>query len=109
VAAELQQREALNYPPYGQLILLRLSATNPVAVQTGADRVAQFLTQHHPNCELLGPAPATILRVARRYRWQILLKVPSDREAALPELDHLRSCCGSAVSLTIDIDPMNLM
>ena len=117
VAAELEQREALNYPPYGRLILLRLSGVNPGAVQKAAERVGEFLarsfqalqSESQPDYELLGPAPASILRVARRYRWQILLKVPSQVETGLIDWEALRSHCGSAVSLAIDIDPMNLM
>ena len=109
VAIELEQRKALNFPPYGRLILLRLSGVNPIAVQKAAERVGEFLERSHPEYELLGPAPASILRVARRYRWQILLKVPSQIEANLPDWEALRSHCGSMVSLAIDIDPMNLM
>ena len=30
---ELEQRQALSYPPYGQLILLRLSSPDPTTVQ----------------------------------------------------------------------------
>jgi primosomal protein N' (replication factor Y) (superfamily II helicase) len=107
--AELQQRQMLAYPPYGRLILLRLSSPNAVAVQSAAQRVAQTLTQPDSLYSVIGPAPATILRVANRYRWQILLKFPPD--TALPPIDWdiLRSLCGATVSLTIDIDPLNVM
>lgn len=110
VESELHQRASLNYPPYGRLILLRLSSPNPVAVQKAADRVAEALTPlQSDGIERLGPAPATILRVSRRYRWQILLKVPQDCPATLPDLAELRSLCPSSVSLTIDVDPLNLL
>ena len=97
--------------------MLRLSGVNPVAVQKAAERVGEFLarsladlqSESQPDYELLGPAPASILRVARRYRWQILLKVPSQVETGLIDWEALRSHCGSTVSLAIDIDPMNLM
>jgi primosomal protein N' (replication factor Y) (superfamily II helicase) len=109
VVSELQQREMLNYPPYGQLVLLKFSAMNPVAVQKAAERVARSLSQFDHNYELLGPAPATVLRVAGRYRWRILLKFPGRVAPVMPDLEALRSLCGSSVSLAIDIDPMNLM
>ena len=108
VEAELQQRASLNYPPYGRLILLRLSSTSPVAVQAAAERIAQMLILP-PGVDLLGPAPATILRVARRYRWQILLKAAADVPFTLPDLADLRALCPATVSLTLDIDPLNLM
>jgi primosomal protein N' (replication factor Y) len=107
VLSELQQRSVLNYPPYGKLALLRLSAMNPAVVQKAAERVAQTLSRSQ-DYELLGPAPATVLRVAGRYRWRILLKF-SQAAPVMPDLEELRALCGPNVSLTIDIDPMNLM
>ena len=59
--------------------------------------------------ERLGPAPAMILRVARRYHWQILLKLPLQASAKLPDVTTLRSLCASSVSLTIDVDPLNML
>jgi primosomal protein N' (replication factor Y) (superfamily II helicase) len=110
VAAELEQRASLNYPPYGRLILLRLSSPSAIAVQAAAERIAHTLTPTLPSgVELLGPAPASILRVARRYRWQILLKTPATVDFALPDLADLRALCPQSVSLTLDIDPLNLM
>ena len=111
---ELQERAALNYPPYGQLILLRLSSTSAELVQNIAQQVAQVLSlkangHPGPGYEILGPAPASILRVANRYRWQILLKFPTGIVPESLDWQRVRSLCPSAVSLTIDIDPLNLM
>ncbi len=115
--AELQQRAALNYPPYGQLILLRLSSPNPELVQTTAQDLAQFLQEKLDQAglawQLLGPAPANILRVANRYRWQILLKLPPNLSAHMPSamlpVAELRSRCPTPVRLTIDVDPLSLL
>jgi primosomal protein N' (replication factor Y) len=110
VQAELQHRASLNYPPYGRLILFKLSSMNPVAVQTAANRIAQALQPlQGAGIEQLGPAPATILRVARRYRWQILLKLPMDSSIILPDVAELRSLCPTSISLTIDVDPITLL
>ncbi|WP_390883463.1 hypothetical protein [Kovacikia minuta] len=109
IQTELEHRATLNYPPYRQLILLRFSSSNPVAVQKAAERVADALTPlQTAGAERLGPAPATILRVARRYRWQILLKLPLESSTNLPDLAELRALCPSTVSLTIDVEPLNL-
>ncbi|HEY9646490.1 MAG TPA: primosomal protein N', partial [Chroococcidiopsis sp.] len=110
VAAELEQRAGLNYPPCGRLVLLRLSGPNADAVQQAAEQVGDYigrLADQPAGFELLGPAPAPILRVAQRYRWQLLLKCS---EQAQLNLDPavLRSHCPTSVSLTIDVDPLNL-
>jgi len=108
-AAELHQRVDLNYPPYGRLILLRLSSTDAAEVENTAQMLATELNNSN-SCgyEILGPAPASIVRVANRYRWQILLKF-AQAVLPLPDWNSLRSLCPSSVSLTIDVDPLNLM
>lgn len=108
--AELQQRQEMHYPPYGQLILLRLSSPNPEVVQATAEALAALLAPDVAgDYEILGPAPAQVMRVARRFRWQILLKrLPeATRQQWLLDPQRLRSHCPSTVSLTIDVDPLN--
>jgi primosomal protein N' (replication factor Y) len=106
--AELQQREALDYPPYGRLILLRLSSLDPIQVQNTAAIIATNFKEEE-GFEILGPAPASILRVANRYRWQILLKFAGDALPNLPDWSAIRALCPSSVSLMIDVDPVNIM
>jgi primosomal protein N' (replication factor Y) (superfamily II helicase) len=106
--AELAERQALNYPPYGRLILLRLSSLDPIQVQNTAQIIATFLNDKE-GFEILGPAPASILRVANRYRWQILLKFAPDALPNLPDWPEVRSLAPASVSLTIDVDPVNIM
>ncbi|BBD59312.1 primosomal protein N' [Nostoc sp. HK-01] len=101
--AELEQRQDLDYPPYGRLILLRLSSLDPIQVQN----TAQIITTHlgsNAGFEILGPAPAGVMRVANRYRWQILLKFSPDELPQLPNWEEIRDLCGDRVSLTIDVD-----
>ncbi|MBD1940229.1 primosomal protein N' [Microcoleus sp. FACHB-68] len=110
IAAELEQRAALNYPPYGRLILLRLSGADEAEVEATAERLVSVLqpASEVPVFEILGPAPAPIMRVANRYRWHILLKFPLDLPFDLPAFESLRAVCPGSVSLTIDVDPLNL-
>ncbi|WP_421657769.1 primosomal protein N' [Leptothermofonsia sp. ETS-13] len=108
--AELAHRISLNYPPCGRLILFRFSSPHPMAVQKAAERVATALSSlEATGVERLGPAPATILRVANRYRWQILLKFPTETTVNLPDLSELRALCPREVSLTVDVDPLHLL
>jgi primosomal protein N' (replication factor Y) len=111
VAAELLQRQTLRFPPHNRLVLLKFSSPDPLAVQKTAKRIAAVLApqQAESGYELLGPAPASILRVARRYRWQVLLKLPLDQAVELPDWNELRSLCPPNVSMTVDVDPLNLL
>jgi primosomal protein N' (replication factor Y) (superfamily II helicase) len=107
---ELEQRAELNYPPYGNLILIKLSSINEREVAQAAETLADVLINTlNPEYEILGPAPANIMRVARRYRWQILLKFPATAKDDLPDLNSLlRSPLPRSVSMTIDVDPINI-
>jgi primosomal protein N' (replication factor Y) (superfamily II helicase) len=108
VEEELPQRLALNYPPYGRLILLRLSSLDATAVQNTAQIIAAALPQQ-PGLDILGPSPAAVMRVANRYRWQILLKIGANALPELPDWEYIRSLSSEHVSLTIDVDPINMM
>ncbi len=114
---ELQSRRDLHYPPYGRLALLRFSGVEASLVEATATQVAEALQppmdQSAPYV-VLGPAPAAIPRVARSYRWQVLLKAaidPDNGNAAdypWPDLESIRDRCPPNVNLTIDIDPLHL-
>jgi primosomal protein N' (replication factor Y) len=108
IAAEWAQRQLLQYPPAGQMVLLRLSSTDEKAVQQTAHALAQRVTQQLADSpfQLLGPAPAPIPRVAQRFRWHLVVKGPA--QCPLPDLQGLKQHCPAAVSLAIDVDPLNL-
>jgi primosomal protein N' (replication factor Y) len=109
IERELPERESLNYPPYGRLILIRLSGTDAIEVQQAAENVADVCLEKVGSvCEILGPAPATIIRVANRYRWHILLKFSAEIQDILADLTSLRSFCPHSVRVTIDVDPLSL-
>lgn len=107
---ELPERESLDYPPYGNLILLRFSGVDGDRVRESADTVGDICANLLPDSiEILGPAPANIMRVANRYRWQILLK---SVDIFTPEIKQvlltLKEYCHRSVSLVIDVDPLRI-
>ncbi|MGK7946430.1 MAG: primosomal protein N' [Microcystaceae cyanobacterium] len=109
ISNELPQRQELDYPPYGNLILLRFTGFKEEKVQQTAEAIADAcLSLVDNNCEILGPAPAAVMRVARRYRWHILLKFSQFSGDQRPDLESLRSLCPSDVKMTIDVDPLSV-
>jgi primosomal protein N' (replication factor Y) len=109
VEAELEQREGLSYPPYGRLILLRLSGLDGEEVQKTAEVLADACIEGlGTDREILGPAPATVQRVARRYRWQILIKFATEDGEIVRSLLTLKSLVPRGVSLAIDVDPLSM-
>jgi primosomal protein N' (replication factor Y) (superfamily II helicase) len=111
IAAELPERQMLNYPPYGKLILLRFSSLEADAVEQTVTEIGLALNNAAivGNYEVLGPAPATVMRVNNRYRWQIMLKYLANGSVILPDWEVLRSSCSNVVKMTIDVDPQNFL
>ncbi len=105
LARELQARRECGYPPWGRLILLRLSGGDAALVEQTAQKLACQLQEEAWEC--IGPAPAFIPRVANRYRWQLLLKNTADRP--WPNLRPLYRLCPPGVHLLIDVDPLELL
>ena len=116
-AAEIEFRRALNYPPFCRLVSLRVDGPKADEVESKAKILAQGLRAQlgrdaigREQIEVLGPAPAPILKLRSRYRWQLLLK--SKQSTMLLELaGHARTLLprSRACRLHIDVDPYNML
>lgn len=111
---ELEFRQEAGYPPYSYLAAFGFSGTSEQGVTDQAEQAVRLLTQTRQQLklrsEILGPAPAPIYRLRGRFRRQILLKAPS--RAALHSLIQAwrqSGCVVSAVRVTIDIDPVDML
>jgi primosomal protein N' (replication factor Y) (superfamily II helicase) len=105
LAGEMAVRKDFLYPPYGRMILLRLSGTDGARVEAEAERLAASISEGSSRCQVLGPSPATVMRVANRFRWQIVLKYPLETALELPDLPAV----AEGVSLSIDVEPLNFL
>ena len=112
---ELAARETMGYPPFGRMLLLRLSGARQDAAREAADLVAGALSgpMSAHGVRLLGPAPSPIARVKRRFHYQVLLVMPPDLPVGdlFPELlrplrERVRK---SGVRLEADVDPYQMM
>ena len=109
IETELAEREVLSYPPYGRLILIKLSGTNKIEVQQTSQVLGDICRDKvGTDCEILGPAPASIMRIARRYRWHILLKFGPNAQVIIPDINNLKKICPQSVNLSFDIDPLSI-
>ncbi len=111
---ELVFRQELNYPPFGHLAAIKLSAISEVAVLSVSEEVALLLhsikKRLRLRTEILGPAPAPLYRLRGRFRIQILLKDP-DRTSLRRLLTVYRGerSLSSIVREGIDLDPIELL
>ncbi|MBN1930891.1 MAG: primosomal protein N' [Desulfobacterales bacterium] len=78
---EILYRKALRYPPFSRLIQLKISGkdkdkTEKLSKEIGSQ--CSLLQKQYPSflegIEILGPIQAALPKIAKYYRWQILLK-----------------------------------
>lgn len=116
-AAEIEFRRALNYPPFSRLVHLRVEGPKAQEVVASAKMLGKNLREEHrgdqetlEKIEILGPAPAPIEKLRRRYRWQILLKGekgPALLKLARQALELLPR--SRTTRLYVDVDPYNML
>ncbi len=112
---ELAAREAMGYPPFGRMLMLRLWSSRQDAARDAADAVVAelpgSLAAH--GVRVLGPAPSPVARVKRRFHYQVLLVLPSGFPVGeifpglLPALRERVRRVGAR--LEADVDPYQMM
>jgi primosomal protein N' (replication factor Y) len=113
---ELVARKELGYPPFGRLASLRLSGLDENRVETAARDLFANLKdswqrQGRPQVTMLGPAPAPLAFVKKRYRWHILLRAERQdliRRLLEPVIPMIESPT-SGVRISLDIDPVLML
>ncbi len=78
---EIGFRKGLNYPPFSRVVQIKISGKNKEKTRQHAETVGDLchtLKQKNrslsKSLEILGPIEAPLFKIAKKYRWQILLK-----------------------------------
>jgi primosomal protein N' (replication factor Y) len=107
---EMEFREQLKYPPVSRAALLTLKGRNEDKVKLSADHLKREIEKLKiKDLILSGPAPAPLLRAEELYRHQIMLRTQamSRLSKSLAKLTETLAFPDD-VTLTVDIDPVNL-
>jgi primosomal protein N' (replication factor Y) len=117
---EMSFRKALNYPPFSRMIQLKISGKDKLKTKDQAthlgDLCQRLKTANQPlysSVEIMGPIEASLAKIARRYRWQILLK--GLRVKALHKFmgqllsENPTLFNNYQVRVVIDVDPITIM
>jgi primosomal protein N' (replication factor Y) len=100
VDGELPQRQAFGYPPFGWLARLLVADADRQRGEARADAAAGAVAG--PGVDVLGPVPAWVPRRAGRWRWQVVVRAPTE-EARAAALERVPAGIG------IDVDPGSLL
>jgi len=111
--AEMEFRGQLKYPPYTRAAMLTLRGRNEEKVAFSAEHLKKAIepmARAISDLVLAGPAPAPLLRAEAFYRYQIMLRT-GQMSALSRRLAEVTADLSlpEEVTLTVDIDPMNLM
>ena len=118
-AKETVFRRELDYPPFFDLVALRLDGANPARLGGAADEIGARLremlgsAEQSGACHVLGPVPAPMEKIRNRWRMLILIKTRPLEAATGPlragaaRLHDIAR--GAGVHLLIDVSPLNLM
>ena len=116
---EIAFRQTLNYPPFARMVLLRITGQDARHIASQAQSVGELCRQiinrrkRLQSITILGPIEAPLARIARRYRWHLLLKSPhtGPLHKFVHELVHRHSNLLNTphVRTTIDVDPYFMM
>ncbi len=78
---EITDRKTLYYPPFSRLIQLKISGKDKEKTRLFSEEIGHLCAtlrktekSFAKSVEVLGPIEAPIFRIAKHYRWQILLK-----------------------------------
>jgi primosomal protein N' (replication factor Y) (superfamily II helicase) len=113
---ELASRSELSYPPFSRLVLVETRGENEDAVRVAAERIAGALKNTPGPFEVLGPTPAVISKIKKRFRWHLLLRAPKkDDPSGSLTRSRLQGALSSItlpparVQVIVDVDPIGMM
>jgi len=117
---ELQQRQALAFPPFSRLIRLVFRSGIENAAESAAEEASRIMQEGinqlpksrngTGSVEVLGPSECPLEKIAMNYRWQLIL-----RGKSISVLQHL---CAHLINdykqpqnvyIEVDVDPVNLL
>lgn len=114
---EIQHRQDAGYPPFRRIVNFMIEGEDPQMTERESMRLRRLACEQvdrlgFRGVALLGPAPATIRRVKKKYRWNFGLMSRSasriNQLARALRLAYLETCTGREIQLKVDLDPYGM-
>lgn len=118
-ASEIKLRRAMLYPPFADICMIGFTSENELMCKKAADefsnRLCSVMKENYADLpvRILGPSPASVYKISKRYRYKLILKFKNSRRfrqmlsQTLVAFSKERQF--GEVSVFADVDPENIM
>ncbi len=101
---ELAIRRRLNYPPYYNLLVIKISSKNEEDIQKESQKIVQYLRQKlESHNYILGPSPSNMPKMNNIYYYQIIVKYKNTSEI-IEEIKYIKNKYNDKNKVSVDID-----
>lgn len=111
---ELQNRQALNYPPFSRILRIIASATEvdqpQILLNEYRSNAVAWIKEHNLQVSVLGPCPAPLNKLRTHWRWHLLLK--SSSLSDLHKVMQLLRCIkvpAKKLRIAFDLNPQDML
>ena len=110
---EILLRKRLNYPPFCDIILIRIHGENLEKVKKAASKIYDdLLEQKNENLSIYKPVPSPVDRIQNVYRWRIVIKGRLNKKALVTINNVINKFYlgkNKDINLIVDTNPNNMM
>lgn len=116
---EINLRKALLYPPFAKLCVIGFAGEKEFNVVNAAKIFFEILKSlihanyYNLTIRILGPAPAQILKVNKKFRYKIIIKFKDEKIFRNLISDSLfefgKNKKSSGISVSVDVDPISIL
>lgn len=104
IKQELAIRKKLNYPPYYNLLLIKITGKNEEKIIDESKKIAFYLKEKlDSKIYVLGPSPASISKINSTYYYQIILKYKNTNEISETIL-YIKDKYNKDKNVNVDLD-----
>lgn len=103
---EIRLRKAMSYPPFGDIFMVLMSATDERRLITILSDLGRLMTSYNRKgfFEILGPTAAVIAKINKLYRWKILVKSTAPEDILIQFIFH----CIAKLTQSTNLSDLNL-
>lgn len=110
INGEIILRKNLNYPPFCDIMLIRVQGEDIEKVKKVSIKMyEELIKQNNKNLFVYKPVASPIEKIKNTYRWRIVIKGRLNKMAIATIKKALNKADDKKVSIIVDTNPTNMM